>query len=42
MIPKPFTHVTVTIKDSLNASQFGHDENRVERFTAQLQQALTV
>jgi lysophospholipid acyltransferase (LPLAT)-like uncharacterized protein len=42
MIPKPFTHITVTIKDSLNVSQFAHGEDRVERFTAQLQQALTV
>jgi hypothetical protein len=42
MIPKPFTHITVTIKDSLNASHFGHGKDRVERFTAQLQQALSV
>jgi lysophospholipid acyltransferase (LPLAT)-like uncharacterized protein len=42
MIPKPFTHVTVTIKDSLNPSHFGHGEGRLERFTAQLQQALAV
>jgi lysophospholipid acyltransferase (LPLAT)-like uncharacterized protein len=42
IIPKPFTHITVTIKDSLNAAHFGHGQDRIERFTAQLQQALAV
>jgi lysophospholipid acyltransferase (LPLAT)-like uncharacterized protein len=41
MVPKPFTHITVTIKDSLNASAFGREEGRTERFTEQLQQALS-
>ena len=42
MIPKPFSHITVTLKDSINASDFCRDESRVERFTAQFQQALSL
>jgi lysophospholipid acyltransferase (LPLAT)-like uncharacterized protein len=42
MIPKPFTTITVDFKDPLRPSQFGNAGNRVERFSEQLQKALTI
>jgi lysophospholipid acyltransferase (LPLAT)-like uncharacterized protein len=42
MIPKPFSHITVTFKDPLRPSQFGGSKDRVTHFTHELQKALTV
>jgi lysophospholipid acyltransferase (LPLAT)-like uncharacterized protein len=42
MIPKPFARITVRFGEPLLPSRFATGENRVERFSEQLQKAMTL
>jgi lysophospholipid acyltransferase (LPLAT)-like uncharacterized protein len=42
MIPKPFARITVRFGEPLFPSRFATGENRVERFSEQLQKAMTL
>jgi hypothetical protein len=42
MIPKPFARITVRFGEPLLPGQFAAGENRVERFTEQLQKVMTL
>jgi hypothetical protein len=42
MIPKPFTKITVRIGNPLLPEKFASGDNRVERFSQELQKAMTV
>jgi lysophospholipid acyltransferase (LPLAT)-like uncharacterized protein len=41
VIPKPFTRITVDIRDPIHPSQFAGGDNRIDLFTRRLQEALT-